>query len=327
MEVRTAAEVLDAASDATSGALLGEVLGLSLGEPLLVALGDVPGRVDAGPLGTLPSVVVGIGDLDSPFAPMADVVVGDEGAAAEVLAAIDAHPLAATALALLLRGSDRRDVNEGLVAESETYSMLQAGPEHRRWLDANQRDPRDDGPHRVDVGRDGSRLVVTLDRPAARNAVDAAMQAALVDAFATAADPAVTEVELRGNGPVFSSGGDLGEFGSLDDPASAHLVRLGRSPAAALHRIAGRTTAYVQGACHGAGVELPAFAARVVADPGTTFTLPEVSMGLIPGAGGTVSITNRVGRHRTACLAITGKPLDAATARTWGLVDDLAPVP
>jgi enoyl-CoA hydratase/carnithine racemase len=258
---------------------------------------------------------------------MADVVVDDTGAAAEVLAAIEAHPLAATALVLLLRGADRRDVSEGLVAESETYSMLQAGPEHRRWLDEHPRAPRADGPARVDVQRDGGRVVVTLDRPAARNAVDAAMQAALVDAFAAAADPAVTEVELRGNGPVFSSGGDLGEFGSLVDPASAHLLRLGRSPGAALHRIADRTTAYVQGACHGAGVELPAFAGRVVADPGTTFTLPEVAMGLIPGAGGTVSITARIGRHRTAWLAITGSAIDAETALAWHLVDELAPVP
>lgn len=323
MEVRTATEVLDAAADATSGAILGEVLGLQLGQPLVVDLTDAPWHPGTAPLGTLPSVVVGIGDPSAQVVALADVVVDDEDAAAEVLAAVDAHPLASTALVLLLRGSDRRDVAEGLVAESETYSMLQAGPEHRRWLDEHPRKQRDDGPHRVDVHRDGSRAVITLDRPAARNAVDAAMQSALVDAFAAAADPEVTEVELRGNGPVFSSGGDLGEFGSLEDPASAHLVRLGRSPGAALHRIAERTTAYVQGACHGAGVELPAFATRVVADLGTTFTLPEVAMGLIPGAGGTVSITNRIGRHRTAWLAITGTALDAGTAQHWGLVDEL----
>jgi enoyl-CoA hydratase/carnithine racemase len=82
----------------------------------------------------------------------------------------------------------------------------------------------------------------------------------------------------------------------------------------------------VQGACHGAGVELPAFAVRVVADPAATFTLPEIAMGLIPGAGGTVSITKRIGRHRTAWLAITGKALDAETALDWGLVDELARV-
>jgi enoyl-CoA hydratase/carnithine racemase len=48
-------------------------------------------------------------------------------------------------------------------------------------------------------------------------------------------------------------------------------------------------------------------------------------MGLIPGAGGTASIPRRIGRHRTAYLALTGIPLDATTAAAWGLVDELAP--
>ncbi len=172
--------------------------------------------------------------------------------------------------------------------------------------------------------RDGDRVHVALARPAARNAVDAAMQRALVDALGTVGDD-VGEVLLTGDGPVFSAGGDLDEFGDLADPASAHLLRLTRSPARALARVAGRATVVVQGACHGAGVELPAFARRVVARPGTTFTLPEVAMGLIPGAGGTVSIPRRIGRQRTAWLALTGASLDAGTARDWGLVDEIAP--
>jgi enoyl-CoA hydratase/carnithine racemase len=167
-------------------------------------------------------------------------------------------------------------------------------------------------------------LTVTLARPAVRNAVDAAMQQALTDALLAAAEPDVTEVVLAGDGPSFSTGGDLAEFGSLADPVSAHLLRLGRSPARALARVADRTTALVHGACYGAGVELPAFARRVIARPGTTFTLPEVAMGLVPGAGGTVSLPRRIGRQRTAWLAITGHALDATTARDWGLVDEIA---
>jgi enoyl-CoA hydratase/carnithine racemase len=49
--------------------------------------------------------------------------------------------------------------------------------------------------------------------------------------------------------------------------------------------------------------------------------LPEVSLGLIPGAGGTVSLTHRIGRHRTAYLALSGARIDGATALTWGLID------
>jgi enoyl-CoA hydratase/carnithine racemase len=80
----------------------------------------------------------------------------------------------------------------------------------------------------------------------------------------------------------------------------------------------------VHGACIGAGVELPAFAGRVVARPDATFRLPEVSMGLVPGAGGTVSIPRRIGRERFAPWALAGETIDATTALSWGLVDEIS---
>jgi enoyl-CoA hydratase/carnithine racemase len=61
----------------------------------------------------------------------------------------------------------------------------------------------------------------------------------------------------------------------------------------------------------------------VVAAPGTAFVLPELAMGLLPGAGGTVSLPRRIGRWRTLWLALTGTALDARTAREWGLVDEV----
>jgi enoyl-CoA hydratase/carnithine racemase len=83
----------------------------------------------------------------------------------------------------------------------------------------------------------------------------------------------------------------------------------------------------VHGACVGAGTELPAFVAQVVARPDATFQLPEVPMGLIPGAGGTVSLPRRIGRQRTAYMAITGSTIDAATALAWHLVDRIEAAP
>jgi enoyl-CoA hydratase/carnithine racemase len=78
----------------------------------------------------------------------------------------------------------------------------------------------------------------------------------------------------------------------------------------------------------GAGIELPAFVGRIVAAPGTAFRLPEIGMGLIPGAGGTVSIPRRIGRWRTLWLALTGDALDVPTALSWGLIDAIEePVP
>jgi enoyl-CoA hydratase/carnithine racemase len=90
-----------------------------------------------------------------------------------------------------------------------------------------------------------------------------------------------------------------------------------------MHQLRERVTVRVHGSCLGAGVELPAFARRVVALPGTTFRLPEVGMGLIPGAGGTVSLPRRIGAGRTLLLALSGVTLPAHDALRWGLIDDI----
>ena len=235
--------------------------------------------------------------------------------------------IAARALELLLYATETLDVPRALVVESATYSLLQAGPEHAAWLD--HRGPArsragDDGP-RLRLRRDGEVLYVTLDRPAVRNAYDAAMRDQLLDALAVAQAEEGLRVVLEGAGPAFCSGGDLDEFGTRPDPATAHLVRLGRSPGHALHVLSPRVTVRVHGASVGSGVELAAFAGRVVATEDASFALPEVAMGLMPGAGGTVSIPARIGRHRTAWLALTGERIDARTARAWGLVDEIEP--
>jgi enoyl-CoA hydratase/isomerase-like protein len=273
-----------------------------------------------------------LGDVlltDSPEAPRP--YVAPAGGAAAGLAALtataEANPLAASAFALLLRSAEGLDVPAGLVAESATYSTLQAGAEFARWRAGRPVKPADSGADRVRVERDGSTLNVTLTRPLRRNALDAAMRDALAEAFALAiADPDV-RVELRGDGPDFCAGGDLDEFGSRPDPASAHLTRLTRSPARLLHTVAGRATAHLHGACLGAGIELPAFAGRVVAAPDTSIGLPEVSLGLVPGAGGTVSLPRRIGRQRTAWIGLSGRRVDATEALRWGLVDDVEEFP
>jgi 1,4-dihydroxy-2-naphthoyl-CoA synthase len=283
-------------------------------------------RVPEAALAGLAVVLVAIGDPTHPAARAFDVVVPDDAAGDTVVAAVEARPIAATALALLLRGGQDRTVVEGLVAESSTYSTLQSGPEHAAWRttraqpsQTRRRVPTTDP---VRIARDDGLLHLTLDRPEVRNAYDAATRDALLDALAVAtADPTIGSVLLDGAGPGFCSGGDLDEFGTLSDPASAHLLRLSRSVARALHELRDRTTVRVHGACLGAGVELPAFASHVVAHPHTTFSLPEIAMGLVPGAGGTVSIPRRIGRQRTAWWAITGTTIDAATALAWNLVD------
>lgn len=241
-----------------------------------------------------------------------------------LVTAIEFAPESAVALVQLLRLSERSSTSDAVVAESFVYSLLQSGDRHRAWLASRAdrvRRPRPDTPI-VAVARTGDHLTVVLDRPEVHNAFGTRMRDELTDAFRlVAADPTITSVDLCGAGPTFSSGGDLDEFGTAPAPLAAHLVRTTRNAGIALAAIADRVTARVHGHCVGAGVELPAFAGRVVADPHTTFLLPEVAMGLVPGAGGTASISRRIGRHRTALLALSGTPIDAPLALSWGLVD------
>lgn len=292
------------------------------GRPLLPR--EVAAAIDR--VAVLPCVLAGVAGWvpDPGLRDLLDVTCAEAGEASDVAAAFALCPVAAASLALHLRATERRTAADGLVAESALYSALQAGTEHQRWRSATPVRRRADRSRRIEVARQGSELRIALTRPAVRNALDVAMRDELLEALAIAeADPAL-RVVLRGEGPSFCSGGDLDEFGSRPDPATAHAIRLRRSLGAVLHRLRERTTVHVHGRCAGSGVELAAFAGRVVADPGATFELPELTMGLIPGAGGTVSLPSRVGRHRTAWLALTGRSIDAATAASWGLVDEIA---
>ena len=218
----------------------------------------------------------------------------------------------------------RQPVPPALRVESLAYAALQGGAEHKAWLAAQpgRQSVRVNEP--VVLSRDDGHLDITLNCPANRNALSASMRDALSDAFRLAiSDDTITTLALRGNGPAFCAGGDLSEFGTQTDTAVAHAIRMRRMPAQFLAGISSRTTAHLHGACIGAGIELPAFCHHITARKDTVLRLPEVGMGLIPGAGGCVSIPRRIGRQRTNLLAILGQEIDAATALKWGLVDEL----
>ena len=241
----------------------------------------------------------------------------------DVATNVDRHPAAAAACTRLLADAPA-SIEDGLVAESLAYAELQGGPEFVTWLAARGDVEPVPTPDPVRLERVGDHLTITLHRPAWHNALDVAMRDALCEAFAlVAADPSLTAT-LRGAGPSFCSGGDLREFGTFPDPETAHAIRLERLPARGLAAVRHRVTAEVHGVCVGAGAELAAFCHRVVAHPGTTFRLPEVAMGLVPGQGGTVSLPRRIGAPRAAWLALSGQALDAPTALEWGLVDELS---
>jgi hypothetical protein len=302
---------------------------LEAGTPLLLVSGDaladdLPEEL-IGRLATLPAVVVAlVGRAETRRPRWADVVLDpDSPALAELVDTVSTCPLAATTLAVLLRTGEHRGIAEGLVAESTTYGLLQGGGEFARWRQERPRRvrPAPPGPP-VLVSRTDGTLWISLNRPHVLNAFDAGMRDGLLAALDVALlDPTVTAVELCGNGDAFCSGGDLDEFGTRPDPVTAHTVRLQRNAARSMADLSARTTAHIHGATVGSGIELAAFAGRVEAASSTRISLPEVRLGLIPGAGGTVSLPRRIGRHRTMLLALGLRSIDADTALDWGLVD------
>jgi enoyl-CoA hydratase/carnithine racemase len=248
-------------------------------------------------------------------------------AIAEIQQRVERCPQAAAICDDVLRATDPSTPTwSGLVTESLAYSTLQAGPEFRDWL--ARRGPASSPGHLdpVLVERDEGSLSIWLNRPGRHNAFSTDMRQALLDALTIArVDTSIRDVTLAGTGPSFCSGGDLAEFGSFDDPATAHFARTRHSPARALDALASRLgerlKARVHGQVVGSGIEMAAFCGRIEADPQSRFGLPELALGLIPGAGGTVSITRRIGRWRTAYLVLSGQTVTASTALAWGLVD------
>lgn len=244
----------------------------------------------------------------------------------DLRAVVNRQPVAAAVAAQVLRTTLEVPFEQALVHESLAYSMLLASAGFQAWRAANPPRARDeDRAPRVLIDARGPAVGVQLNRPARRNAFDARMRDELCEALAFALEhPDAPSVRLSGAGPAFSAGGDLDEFGLAADPGQAHLVRILRSPARSARALGERLTVEVHGACVGAGIEVPAAAHRIAARPGAHFRLPEVSMGLIPGAGGTATIPRRIGRRRACWMAVSGAEIDLATALAWGLVDEVA---
>lgn len=303
-------------------------LGPTAGSPAVVVdlteATDPSGDAIAAALSVLPVVTIGCGPEAGPGW---DIATTDPAA---VVAGIEATPQAAVVTAQVLRHHDQRSTNEGLLTESLAYATLQSGDEFAQWLAGQGQRIRRDDSDRVRVLHErtatGDEAVVTLTRGRLHNLMDARMRDELVDALRAIGYSPETTVVLNGDGPSFCAGGDPAEFGTVAEPSTAHAIRSAANVAPWLHAIADRTEARIHGACVGAGVELAAVCGRVVADPDARFRLPEVSMGLLPGAGGTVSVPRRIGRQRTLLWLLSNADIDAPTALEWGLVDEIGPV-
>lgn len=259
------------------------------------------------------------------------VTVADvDASCAEIAGRVARWPQAASVCDDVLRALDPAGSTfAGVIAESLAYSTLQAGEEFQHWLAERGPATVPTIPEPVVAHRDDDRLTVRFNRPTRHNAFSSDTRAALLEALDVALlDPSIREVVLAGNGPSFCSGGDLAESGTFADPASAHLARTRYSPALVLaqltERLGSACRAEVHGHVQGSGLEMAAFCGRVVCHPDAVLGLPELALGLLPGAGGTVSVTRRIGRWRTAYLVLSGRTIGAATAWKWGLVDEIS---
>ncbi|WP_280241276.1 enoyl-CoA hydratase/isomerase family protein [Nocardia abscessus] len=296
----------------------------SLGGSLRLTIGVLRGPSTPSLAPLLRAVTLTLAETDYPATTTVVDCPDPDAALRHLDEAVRRNPRASVALGLLLRQTTVPDTAAGLGAEAAVYSMLLAGSEFDRWLAARGGPKPVVFPDRplVALDRDGDLLSVMLDHPERRNALSFRLREELLEAVRLAElDPGIGRVLLRGSGPVFCSGGDLDEFGTAADVVAAYLVRLERAPWRIIDRLRDRVSAHVQGACIGAGIEMAAFAGRLVATPETFFRLPEIEMGLVPGAGGTVSIPRRIGRWRAAWMMLTGDRIDTATALRWKLID------
>ncbi|MCB2072670.1 MAG: enoyl-CoA hydratase/isomerase family protein [Novosphingobium sp.] len=234
-------------------------------------------------------------------------------------------PRSAAVLVQLLRILPSLSLDDGLTVESMAYAVLQGSEEHIGWIAGRKHEEHHERtPGEVTLAREAGRLIVTLDHPDSGNAIDRHMRDQLYEAFALAAlDPDIAQVSLRATGRTFSLGAELGEFGTTTDPATTHGIRCLTLPARMVALCAEKMDVHVQGGCVGSGLELAAYASRFTASRDAWFHLPELSMGILPGAGGCVSLTRRIGRQRAALLILSGKRLRVSQALSWGLVDEI----
>ena len=172
-------------------------------------------------------------------------------------------------------------------------------------------------------------LVVTIDAPgAAVNTLSPALAAEFEDVFRRAQDDSLIKglVLISGKPEGFIAGADIEQFPALRTAAAAESIsQMGHSMLRRLELLRVPVVAAVHGAALGGGLELLlACRYRVCTDhPKTTFALPEVQLGLIPGIGGTQRLPRRVGLQAALDMILTGRSVRAKRALQMGLVDEM----
>ena len=169
----------------------------------------------------------------------------------------------------------------------------------------------------LNITHDGEVAILTMDNPPV-NALGHGLRSALMDAFTTLRnDPAVKAIVLAGTARAFSGGADITEFGHpSQDPNLRQLI-------AVIEAMPIPVTAAIQGVALGGGLELALGCHARVAWAGARLGLPEVKLGLLPGAGGTQRLPRVVGLEKALSMIVTGTPIAAEEALATGLVSQV----
>jgi crotonobetainyl-CoA hydratase len=176
------------------------------------------------------------------------------------------------------------------------------------------------------VERRGNVMVITINRPEARNAVNGAVSTAVGDALQEAQNDAeVRAVVITGAGDKsFCAGADLKAIARRENLYHPDHGEWGFA-GYVRHFIDKPTIAAVNGTAFGGGTELALASDLAVAEERARFGLPEVKVGLIAGAGGVFRIVHQLPRKVALELLLTGEPISAADAAKWGLINQVVP--
>nr|EFE9902176.1 2,3-dehydroadipyl-CoA hydratase [Escherichia coli] len=174
------------------------------------------------------------------------------------------------------------------------------------------------------VSRQQQVLLLTLNRPAARNALNNALLTQLVNELeAAATDSSISVCVITGNARFFAAGADLNEMAEKDLAATLNDTR--PQLWARLQAFNKPLIAAVNGYALGAGCELALLCDVVVAGENARFGLPEITLGIMPGAGGTQRLIRSVGKSLASKMVLSGESITAQQAQQAGLVSDVFP--
>ena len=175
------------------------------------------------------------------------------------------------------------------------------------------------------VREDGPAARITLNRPEKRNALSLELMLELIDALrrVSAAD-GVRAIVVDANGPAFSAGHDLSEMVDRDVAFHQRLFDVCTELMETIHRLRQPVIAKVEGIATAAGCQFVASCDLAVAADEARFATPGVKIGLFCSTP-MVALSRAVGRKRALEMLLTGRPIDAATAVEWGLINRAVP--